>query len=69
MTETQHPLGAFHLDLAFDRNHVVEGVGFTSDGSAGRLVCLQTEAGLVHGGQVLYGQIAALRVDLTASGF
>ena len=48
--------------MAFDRNRVVEGLRFFSDGSAGRLVGLQAEAGLLQGGQVLSGQTVALRV-------
>ena len=32
---------AFNLGLAFDRNRVVEGIGFSIDGSAGGLVGLQ----------------------------
>ena len=64
---------AFNLGLAFDRNRVVEGLGFSSDGSAGRLVGLQAEARLLRGGQVLCGQLCgqtvALRVGLSASGF
>ena len=49
MTETYHPLLTFNLGLTFDRNRVVEGLGFTSDGSAGSLVGLQVEAGLPQG--------------------
>ena len=60
---------AFSLGLAFNRNRVVEGLGFSSDGSAGRLVGLQAEAGLPQGGQVLCGQTVAPRVGLSASGF
>ena len=55
---------AFNLGLAFDNNRVVEGLGFSSDGSAGRLVGLQAEARLLRGGQVLCGQPVALRVGL-----
>ena len=41
---------AFSLGSSFDRNRVVEGIGFSSDGSAGRLVGLQAEAGLPWAG-------------------
>ena len=40
---------ALNLGLAFENNRVVEGLGFSSDGSAGRLVGLQAEAGLPQG--------------------
>ena len=60
---------AFNLGLALDRNRGVEGLGFSSDGSTGRLVGLQAEAGLLQGGHVGCGQTGALRVDLSASGF
>ena len=64
---------ASNFGLAFDRNRVVEGLGFSNDGSAGRLVGLQAEAKLLRGGQVLCGQLCgqtvALRVGLSASGF
>ena len=66
---------AFNLGLAFDRNRVVEGLGFSSHDSAGRIVGLQAEARLLRGGQVLCGQLCgqtlfmAVRVGLSASGF
>ena len=71
MTETYREPARieFNLRLAFERNRVVEGLGFSSDGSAGRLVGLQAEAGLPQGGQVLCGQTVAPRVGLSASGF
>ena len=51
MTETYRAPAriAFNLYLAFERNRVVEGLGFSSDGSAGRRVGLQAEAGLPRG--------------------
>ena len=51
MTETYRAPAriAFNLYLAFERNRVVEGLGFSSDGPAGRRVGLQAEAGLPRG--------------------
>ena len=60
---------AFNVGLAFDNNHVVEGLAFSSDGSAGRLVGLQVQAALPPEGQEVCGETVALRASLRASGF
>ena len=65
MTETYRaPVRvAFNLRLAFERNRVFEGLRFSSDGSAGRLVGLRWKLGC-HGGS------GAVRSDRgAASGF
>ena len=49
MTSTENPVVAFNLRLAFDLIHVIEGLGFSSDSAAERLLDLQPELGLLQG--------------------